>query len=459
MISKDSCIDRLETRLNACSLETLYTPTKNNSYPLIIGCYQLNESTATSDQEEHEKDENDNDNHNDNENGEKDEVNQNDESAETKEKASRSGELILYSINQDLKFGKQQQSTLDTGSGVLDGKWLQRGPFQFHESESYLYATANASGAINMYRLLDDDNSQVPVPVQLKHVGASDVDENGDTGLALSLAWDESSYSRNASGVCSTRIVSSYSKGTLALHNVRNDSNANGRSLSSNDDDDDDDNLQLQIEETHRWNAHTLFGCPAEVWTVCFASNGHYNTYADTVISGGDDCKMKLWDLRLCGNTNTNTNTKPVTVKSDFEAGITAVAYHPSLEHVFAVGSYDEVVRLWDMRKMGGEPLGKVNVGGGVWRIKWHPKDQSRMLVGAMHGGCRLVEIPDIPLTSSSLEDDDSEDFSDLSVNIIKEFTEHKSMAYGADWIYEENGDFEAAASCSFYDRQAFIWD
>lgn len=415
----DAWIDRLETNLNACSLETLYSPTKNNCYPLIIGCYQLNESSAVKE---------------DDDNGQS--------CIKKISKASRSGELMLYSINQDLKFGKQQQDSLDTDSGVLDGKWFQSGRFptqnrNHKESHSYIYASANASGTINIYRLRDDcdgdsDNASY---LQLNHVKSSQVDDVDDTGLALSLAWDEASFASNQTGVTSTRIVSSYSKGSLALHNVHVNVDTNGNTSA------------LEIEETHRWNAHTLFGCPAEVWTVCFASNRLYNTYADTVISGGDDCKLKIWDVRLCGISN----PKPVSVNTNFDVGVTAVAYHPSLEHIFAVGSYDEEVRIFDMRKLSGEPLGKMHVGGGVWRIKWHPKDQSRMLVGAMHGGCRLVDVPNI---SSSISDD-----TECEMNIVKEFTDHKSMAYGADWVYGENGDFEAAASCSFYDRQAFMWD
>jgi len=449
--NEDAWIDRLETSLNACSLETLYTPLKNNSYPVIIGCYQLNESTV----EEQEPD------HDGKQNLDQDDDN-NDQICKEKTKASRSGELILYSINQELKFGKQRQGSLSADSGVLDGKWLQSGRLSFHTrdshsddrmkeshiSEFYMYATANASGAINVYQLLDDGDDGDDCPdesnLQLAHVRSSEVDDVDEIGLALSLAWDESLFSSNQTGVTSTRIVSSYSKGTLALHNVNVNTDI--------DVDTNSNSSALEIEETHRWNAHELFGCPAEVWTVCFASNCHYNTYADTVISGGDDCKMKLWDVRLCGISN----PKPVTVKTGFEAGVTAVTYHPSLEHIFAVGSYDEEVRIYDMRKLSGEPLGKVNVGGGVWRIKWHPKDASRMLVASMHGGCRLVDVPNIELPSiSSLVSDHTE----FKMNIVKEFTEHKSMAYGADWICGENGGFESAASCSFYDCQAFIWD
>ena len=67
-----------------------------------------------------------------------------------------------------------------------------------------------------------------------------------------------------------------------------------------------------------------------------------------------------------------------------------------------------------------------------------------------MHGGCRIVEVAGIE--SSATDHDYS-----IDASIIKEFIEHESMAYGADWIIGEN--YEAAASCSFYDRAAFIWD
>lgn len=507
-------VDRLETQLNACSLETLYTPAKNNRYPLVIGCYQLNERSESSDQnssydDSGEKEEGTKPGSNDDD----DDGTEAEEEAETKvetetdakakTKASRSGELMLFSMNEELKLSEhQQKNTLSSdGSGVLDGKWLQSGPFQFSDSNSksssgsealgasdveyFMYATANASGALNLYRLnileekVEEEGHESGTSIsasasestsmQLQQIGSSGVYHNG---LALSLAWDESSYKYQSQST--SRIVSSYSDGTVALHRIEN---ANDETI-HNHNYNTEAGMQVQAVQEFRWNAHTLFGCPSEVWTACFASNRHYATHADTVISGGDDCQMKLWDLRLCSSASSsdsdsascssNHNPKPIAVQKDFEAGVTAVAYHPSLEHIFAVGSYDEGVRIWDMRKVGGrsDPLGNVQVGGGVWRIKWHPKDPARMLVGAMHGGCRILDIPGIrdhdgdSHNGSTSNDSDSMGIGGtLEMNIVKEFTEHRSMAYGADWIYEEHGRYEAAASCSFYDRQAFVWE
>ena len=49
------------------------------------------------------------------------------------------------------------------------------------------------------------------------------------------------------------------------------------------------------------------------------------------VPTGGDDCKLKLWDLR------TGT-TFPSAVKKDFSAGVTTTQSHPLAENIFAVG-------------------------------------------------------------------------------------------------------------------------
>ena len=72
------------------------------------------------------------------------------------------------------------------------------------------------------------------------------------------------------------------------------------------------------------------------------------------------------------------------------------------------------------------------------------------MLVAAMHGGCRIVNIPGL---CSNAPDDNNN-----AVEILSQFTAHESMAYGADWISFGKCQEAVAASCSFYDRQAFLW-
>lgn len=420
--------DEFETRLNACSLEVLHSnqpfetdgidETSKSSYsssslPLIIGCYQLNETKKDDDTACQEAGE--------------------DEDGSTQpQESTRSGELILFDASQEtvsgggggdggdskngFQFGEPIQY-LKTGSGILDGKWFQDSQLLYRKDRSsYLYATACASGSIEIYSLDHHGDENIRTK-SLQLVGSSD--SEASDGLALSLDWDKCKQEGDV-----TRIVSSYSDGSLAIHNVQPVEN------------------QLVLEESHRWDAHTLFGCPSEVWTTCFATNKHYNTYKDVIISGGDDCKMKVWDIRCY--------SKPMHIKGDreFDAGVTAVTYHPTQEHIFGVGSYDENVRIWDMRFLSAKspPMKKIHVGGGVWRVKWHPEEKSKLLIGAMHGGCRILNVGEL------------NDEKDSSIEIVQEFTQHKSMAYGADWLFCSQTKNDAAASCSFYDRQAFIW-
>ena len=422
--SRNTSFDRLTTPLNACSLET-YTPIRNVPpteeisdcninedegdvvIPLIIGCYQLNDQQNDTD------------------------INGEDKNSDVSKSSSRSGELRLYMISpspsSSIKFGNAHD-VVQMESGVLDGKWRRR------QKKPAIYASACASGRIHLHSLEknrnNSNNSQQSWT--LSHLTSSD--ESDGNALCLSLAWNDfiNTATNDKTNIKSEdQIVSSYSNGTVALHKVA--------TTTTNDDESQD----VSIGETHRWNAHAMFGCPSEVWTCSFL-RGHENV----VLSGADDVTLKVWDIR-----QTQRHIHKIG-ESEFDAGVTAISSHPSIDHVFAVGSYDEYVRIYDYRKMD-QPMSKVHVGGGVWRIKWHPSCYNReaegdtshsgkMLVAAMHGGCRVVNVP-------ILGGDDGD------VEIISQFTAHESMAYGADWISSDK--CEIVASCSFYDRQAFIWN
>ncbi|KAL9189625.1 hypothetical protein ACHAXT_009300 [Thalassiosira profunda] len=426
--------DRVATPLNACSLETFAPiPVADGDgegdgsdtdgdrgevvVPLVIGCYQLNEQTAK---------------------GATPSPVESTNGEEAATKSSRSGELRLHMIPsalsaaQSMRFGDAR--VVEMESGVLDGKWRQKGPSHTSIDGSCnaapLFASACASGRIHLHAL-EKDKTQTWT---LSHVAASVPSTDDDAALCLALAWDDFESAEgdiSEQSRTSDRIVSSYSNGTVALHAVScAESEGDGQRPGS-----------IAIEETHRWNAHAMFGCPSEVWTCSFI-RGNENV----VLSGADDCTLKMWDTRQTLRPSLKIGD------SEFEAGVTAISAHPTLDHIFAAGSYDESVRLYDNRKMD-RPLAKVGVGGGVWRIKWHPGgeagDLGKMLVAAMHGGCRVVDIPTLGSTERE----------EHAVQMLTEFTAHESMAYGADWLWFGAPTSDAVASCSFYDRQAFLWD
>jgi diphthine methyl ester acylhydrolase len=77
-----------------------------------------------------------------------------------------------------------------------------------------------------------------------------------------------------------------------------------------------------------------------------------------------------------------------------FDAGVTCIQSHPKIEHLMVVGSCDNAVRLFDARKPL-TPLIQTDVGGGAWRVKWHPSPSRvhDLLVAAMHDGFKIVSF------------------------------------------------------------------
>jgi len=147
---------------------------------------------------------------------------------------------------------------------------------------------------------------------------------------------------------------------------------------------------------------------------------------------------------------------------SRFNAGITTIQSHPNVEHLIAVGSYDNSVRLFDVRK----PLVSLiqaDVGGGAWRVKWHPSSarQNDLLVACMQDGFKIVRFNIDGLqgaTEKGLKS--SRDWA-----IVKRFDAHESLAYGVDWSFNTMGGHQSIqeaetliASSSFYDHALHVW-
>ncbi len=178
------------------------------------------------------------------------------------------------------------------------------------------------------------------------------------------------------------------------------------------------------------------------------------------MVLGGDDLKLKTWDLR-------QGFAEPAHVNRSFKAGVTTIQSSPFVEHLIAVGrrahtaltniasimifnSYDDKIRLFDSRKPL-TPIEIADVGGGAWRVKWHPSAARKqdLLVACMHDGFKVVRF--------GIHNDDEV----LGkAQILKENKSHDSLAYGVDWSYASPlPNFETlVGSCSFYDHKLSIW-
>jgi diphthamide biosynthesis protein 7 len=112
---------------------------------------------------------------------------------------------------------------------------------------------------------------------------------------------------------------------------------------------------------------------------------------------------------------------------------------------------YDAILRIFDTRSPR-QPICTLDVGGGIWRVKWHPTKSSRLLIAAMHGGCCVVDF-------EGLEGVDGGSDTEVRATVLKRFDGHESMAYGVDWgaPIPSRGE-DMVASCSFYDHVVHLW-
>ena len=268
--------------------------------------------------------------------------------------ASRGGSIHICKVDSsDLSLSF---TTTDCRSGVLDMKIA-----------GDLVACAQSDHTLCLYKIQADDtensctnnsdhsleHSQELTSFHLEEVATASKD---DEGLFLSVDWDlgynfkdihdpncKSEESKEHSGAfvrrkginennqINAKIAVSTQEGSILIYELSN---------------------EIELTEIHTINqAHTMCNQPMPAWIVCF--NPHETS---TIISGGDDCLMKLWDLRQ-GYTPTHVN-------KTHNAGVTSAQWHPKNENenIFATGSYDEYVRVWDNRALR-VPLQEIHAG------------------------------------------------------------------------------------------------
>ncbi|KAL9264538.1 Diphthine methyltransferase-like protein [Drosera capensis] len=176
------------------------------------------------------------------------------------------------------------------------------------------------------------------------------------------------------------------------------------------------------MEDSHlsilqEWNAHEF-----ELWAATFDIQQPYLLY-----TGSDDCKLKGWDLRSNPSAPVFQNSKVHT------AGVCCIAKNPMDPHTLLTGSYDEHLRVWDVRSIF-KPVNdtSIGLGGGVWRIKYHPSVPNLVLAACMHNGFAIVKI------------------NEGNAEVIETYNKHDSLAYGADW--QIGGSGETMSNVGSYD-------
>ncbi|CEH17294.1 Uncharacterized conserved protein [Ceraceosorus bombacis] len=420
---------------------------------------------------------------------------------------TRRGRILLYrtqtssaiceesATDEDCRIGVQLAYTSEDAAAILDMCWLPL-PALYPSSQRperemaplcLLSARANSSLSLHSLR----SKSSLPSPGTSRGCSYSLQQEatvplSTTTSGVLALSIDQSAKHVAASdfGQVDSSVVVSQSDGTLALipsldftihdsavHETTFRASigkaSSGSRILAHDEtaglEDESDEEEEEEEEGEKpvslqkasctarhpsiqvWRAHDH-----EAWIAAFDRWSEGNV----CWSGGDDLTLKGWDLRTPCRSGRRESTFAC---RRFEGGVTAMQSSHLRQHLWAVGSYDGQLRLFDARQPQ-RPFEQVDMGGGIWRTKWHPTDPNRLLIGAMHAGFRIVALspPSTKLASETMWKDAS-----LSPEIHTTFEEHQSLAYGCDWISQSKFDRKAdnlVASCSFYDRRLHVW-
>lgn len=160
---------------------------------------------------------------------------------------------------------------------------------------------------------------------------------------------------------------------------------------------------------SNSWNAHGQ----SEVWCVDF-----HRGEPNLLLSGADDGLLKVWDRRVV----TSEQTAASSIRHD--AGVISILSTFDPNKVWT-GSYDDHLRLWDLRA-GKTPLQSLNLGGGVWRIK--PKGRY-LLCACMYNGWCIVDCKgwcSEPALTGNVQD--------LSIK-ISDSSFGAELLYGVDWV------------------------
>ncbi|KAJ9060217.1 Diphthine methyltransferase [Entomophthora muscae] len=212
------------------------------------------------------------------------------------DKAIRSGNIQVFKASTESPHLEPIQ-TVETAAS-LDLKWSFK-KLNVSGVQANVLGQADAIGQLSLYSWSPSDNKlSLQTQSKFEHI------EGGEKEvLALSLDWSNKLYESDPF------IAVSFSDGTLGTLEVGSKS---------------DETICCSTQQ--RWKCHDF-----EAWIA--AVNYWCPT---TVFSGGDDAKLKGWDLRMVSEACAN----PSWVNKSHMMGVCSIQANPHREHMIATGRW-----------------------------------------------------------------------------------------------------------------------
>lgn len=316
---------------------------------------------------------------------------------------NRTGKLYLLKKESDkIKVHSEQQT-----QAVLDCRWVTVN--EGTPDERCFLGHVDSKGCLSVNELVDSNFSFV------SSADAVCQSPSEKEVLALSLDWSLPSMSKNPS----PRAVVSYSSGQLGL-------------------------FELSTTGTLIPLAKPVAAHSFEAWIAAFDQHN-----PNVVYSGGDDLAFNIWDIRSLSFLKVHSDFK----RPAHGAGVTSCVSHPTDSNHMFTGSYDESIRMWDVRNVKAPvAVCETEIGGGVWRMKWEPgtSECHRLAVAGMYSGFHILSCNGLKLQRLH---------SDPQGKV------NQSIAYGVSWQRLPANDEVAnrgapsyLSTCSFYDKTVRVW-